>query len=291
MIKKFSMIMACIIALILSAVFCTANVIHASGEDLSVSDEAVSEEAAGSQTNGNWPVDITKDDCTIDLSLTYKQDGKTLPLNGGSLALYTVATVKVENGYVFDVEAGQFASVSGVDAIPGMTTAELEAQNPTLAKALEAAASSQGITPTATAEISGGTASFTGLKAGLYLVAQKEKSEGSRKINAFLISIPDAEGNYNLKAAPKNGIVVPPTPTPTVTPTPKLSITPTPTPKTKITPTITPRTKVTVTPRPKVTTVVRKTTVLPKTGQAWLPVFILAAVGVVLVVVGQRVRR
>ena len=99
MIKKFSMIMACIIALILSAVFCTANVIHASGEDLSVSDEAVSEEAAGSQTNGNWPVDITKDDCTIDLSLTYKQDGKTLPLNGGSLALYTVATVKGDSGY------------------------------------------------------------------------------------------------------------------------------------------------------------------------------------------------
>lgn len=51
--KKFSMITAGIIALILSAVFCTANVIHASGEDLSVADEAVSEEAAGSQTCGS----------------------------------------------------------------------------------------------------------------------------------------------------------------------------------------------------------------------------------------------
>ena len=276
--KKISMIMTGIAAVILSGALCTAQAVHASGEDISVPEAVTSEEAAGSQ-EGNWPVDVDKSDCSIDLDLKYEQDKKDVPLTGGSLALYTVATVKVDNGYVFDVSAGKFASVTGVSEIPGMTTAQLEAQSPVLARAMEAAVPSLKAEPDAVAKIENGKASFTGLKAGLYLVAQKENSSGNRKIVPFLISIPDKEGSYNLKAIPKNGILVPPTPTPT-----KIL---TPTPKTKIT--ITP--KISITPRPKGSTVVRRTTVLPQTGQAWLPVFILAAVGVIFVIVGRRVNQ
>lgn len=292
--KKISMIMTGIAAVFLSGALCTAQTVHASGMDASAP-EAVSyegaaaaqdataleadssENAAGSQV-GNWPVDTEKSDCSIDLELTYKQDGKDMPLNGGSLALYTVATVRIENGYVYDVSEGKFASVSGVSSIPGMTAAQLEAQNPALAKAMEAAAATLKAEPDAVAAIKNGKATFAGLKAGLYLIAQKDNSDGARKINAFLISIPDAEGSYNVEAAPKNGIAAPPTSTPT--PAPKTSITP----KTTITP------RASITPRPKVTTTVRKTT-LPQTGQAWLPVFVLAAVGVAFVVIGRRVSR
>ena len=276
--KKISMIMTGIAAVILSGALCTAQAVHASGEDISVPEAVTYEEAAGSQ-EGNWPVDVDKSDCSIDLDLKYEQDKKDVPLTGGSLALYTVATVKVENGYVFDVSAGKFASVSGVSEIPGMTTDQLEAQSPVLARAMEAAVPSLKAEPDAVAKIENGKVSFTGLKAGLYLITQKENSSGNRKIVPFLISIPDKEGSYNLKAIPKNGILVPPTPTPT-----KIL---TPTPKTKIT--ITP--KISITPRPKGSTVVRRTTVLPKTGQTWLPVFIFAAVGVIFVIVGRRVNQ
>ena len=244
-----------------------SNAVMASENEINAAEPEAAESAAET-TTGNWPVDINKSDCSIDLSLSYQKDGKTVALSGGSLALYTVAAVREENGYVFDVAAGKFASVEGVSKIPSMNSAELDKNNADLANAMAAAATSGNIKADAEGEIRSGKVSFQNLKAGLYLIMQQKASDGNRRINPFLISIPDEKGKYNLSAAPKNGIDIPATPTPVR----------------RITP------KITVTQRPKVTTTVRKTTVLPKTGQEWWPVCVLAVIGVAALTAGRRVR-
>ena len=88
---------------------------------------------------GNWPVDIGKSDCSISLTLKYTDKGTNTEKNmsGGNLSLYTVATVKEENGYVFDISGGKFAGSADVAGIPEMTSADLDKSNATIAEALE----------------------------------------------------------------------------------------------------------------------------------------------------------
>ena len=73
--KKISMIMTGIAAVILSGALCTAQAVHASGEDISVPEAVTYEEAVGSQ-EGNWPVDVDKSDCSIDLLIFFWRDTK-----------------------------------------------------------------------------------------------------------------------------------------------------------------------------------------------------------------------
>ena len=222
--------------------------------------------ATESASTGNWPVDTEKTDCSISLTLTYKEADQEKKMTGGSISIYTVATVKVENGYVFDTSNGKFAGSSTVAGIPSMDSAALEEQNADIATALEKEAKSVSADETAT--VSEGNASFTNLTPGLYLVIQETLSEGNRKINPFLISIPDAEGSYEIEAAPKNGFEIPPTPTP-----PKPTVTPS-TPKT-----------------PSGSTTPPSKTVLPQTGQLWWPVPVLCAVGLALIIGGFVLKR
>ena len=154
-------------------------------------------------------------DCSIDLTLTYKDaNNKEQLMKGGSLAIYTVATVLIEHGadQSFDITGGKFASQSVAADIPAMSTEELAANNKKIAEALAKAASS--VKADKTASITSGKASFKGLKPGLYLVMQSKKSQKDVTINPFLISIPDAEGHFQLTAAPKVGVNVPSTPPP-----------------------------------------------------------------------------
>ena len=121
----------------------------ASGETL-VEQEASGEGANGQEAGeasaetsdpfGNWPVDVEKTDCSITLLLEYMEGEEIKTLVGGSIALYTLATVKVDNGYVFDVAAGKFADVEAVQGIPSMNSAALNEVNATLARSLEALA-------------------------------------------------------------------------------------------------------------------------------------------------------
>ena len=190
-------------------------------------------------------------------------------MTDGSISIYTVATVKAENGYVFDTSTGKFAGSSAVMGIESMDSADLEEQNAAIAAELEKEAKSD--EADSTAMILDGRASFTDLTPGLYLIIQETLSEGNRKINPFLISIPDADGNYEIEAAPKNGFEIPLTPAPTSTPKP--SVTPS-----------SPNS-------PSGSSSSPSKGVLPQTGQLWWPVPVLCGIGLALIIGGFGLKR
>ena len=175
--------------------------------------------ATESKSAGNWPVDTGRTDCSISLTLKYKESGTNTEKNmtNGALSLYTVATVKEENGYSFDISGGQFASSEVVAGIPDMDSKTLEEKNADIAKAL--AVNIEGV-EAKTAAVADGACKFENLTPGLYLVLQSKPSDGGVKINPFLVSIPGENGSYYIDAKPKTEVVVPPTTTPKITPTP-----------------------------------------------------------------------
>ena len=163
----------------------------------------------------NVVIDPDRTDCSIELTLTYKDaENKEQKMNGGSLGIYTVATVRIDKGadQSFDITGGKFASQSVVADIPSMSSEDLAAENSRIASALARAAAS--LSADGTASIRAGKASFGGLKPGLYLIMQEKKSDKDVTINPFLLSIPDAAGSCQVAAPPKVGITVPPEETP-----------------------------------------------------------------------------
>ena len=55
-------------------------------------------------------IQTDKNDCSIELDLKYKDaDSVEHRMADGKISIYQVATVKVENGYVFDLTGGVFA--------------------------------------------------------------------------------------------------------------------------------------------------------------------------------------
>jgi LPXTG-motif cell wall-anchored protein len=206
------------------------------------------------EDTGIWPVEIDRTDCSISLTLQYRDaNGNAFSMVGGKIALYKVAGVKEENGYVYDLSAGHFANVEGVDEIPSMKSKGLSDNNATLAMKLADAA--KDMQPDAEAAIADGKVSFTNLTPGLYLLVQTEESEKNVRMNPFLMSIPNANGEYTIQASPKTGVVVPPETTPETTPETIPETTP---------------------PEPDI----------PKTGQNWWPVLILGILGFLLLMTG-----
>ena len=181
-------------------------------------------------------------------------------MSGGSLSLYTAATVKEENGYSFDISGGKFSDSADVAGIPDMTSEELDQNNASIAQALEK--NIAGVEADQTVAVTNGACEFADLTPGLYLVMQTAASEGGVKINPFLVSIPGEDGSYNIVGAPKKGIEVPVTPTPQKTPTPPPSTPP---------------------------SISKK--VLPQTGQLWWPVPVMCGLGLALVVGGFVLKR
>ena len=219
--------------------------------------------ATESKSAGNWPVDTGRTDCSISLTLKYKESGTNTEKNmtNGALSLYTVATVKEENGYSFDISGGKFADSADVAGIPDMTSEDLDKNNASIAQALEK--NIAGVEADQTVAVANGACVFADLTPGLYLVLQTAASEGGVKINPFLVSIPGEDGNYNIVGAPKKGIEVPVTPTP-----PQKQPTPTPgTPPSG------------------------SKKFLPQTGQLWWPVPVMCGIGLALVVGGFVLKR
>lgn len=217
---------------------------------------------AAESSAGNWPVETGKTDCSISLTLKYI-DEKTKTekkMSGGDLSLYTVATVKEENGYSFDISGGEFAGSDVVSKIPTMTSKELEENNADIAKAL--AANIEGVNAK-TEPVADGTCKFENLTPGLYLVLQSNDSEGGVKINPFLVSIPGENRSYDIDATPKTEIVTPPPTPPQNPPKPPTPNTP-PSGSKKI---------------------------LPQTGQLWWPVPVLCGIGLALLVGGIALKR
>lgn len=226
--------------------------------------------ATESATEGNWPVETGRTDCSISLTLKYtdKATKTEKSMSGGELSLYKVATVKEENGYSFDISGGKFAGSADVKDIPTMNSDQLDESNAKIANALDKNIS--GVEADQTVAVADGACKFENLTPGLYLVRQSTNSDGGIKINPFLVSIPGENGVYNIEAVPKKGIEVPTTPTPpgkgTPTPTPGKPGTPgTPSSGSK--------------------------SVLPQTGQLWWPVPVLCGAGLALVIFGFALKR
>ena len=225
--------------------------------------------ATESVTEGNWPVETGRTDCSISLTLTYKDKGTNTEKNmsGGELALYTVATVKDENGYSYDISGGKFAGYAEVTVIPNIkTSTDLDQKNADIANALDKKILSDNVQYDQRVTVVDGVCKFENLTPGLYLVRQYSDSEGGIKINPFLISIPGEGRSYDIKAAPKKGIEVPTTPTP-------------------------PQKQPTPTPGKPGTPPSGSKSVLPQTGQLWWPVPVLCGAGLALVIFGFAMKR
>ena len=137
-----------------------------------------------------------------------------VPLRGGELTLYQVASVKRTNGNLYFDYTGDF---TGCGVVLG------DLSDSTLADQLleYMPQGARGTTKTVDAD---GNAAFEDLELGLYLIVQSKASNGYAPIKPFLVSLPMAENgkwNYEVDASPKVGGYTPVNPdTPPVPPTP-----------------------------------------------------------------------
>lgn len=133
---------------------------------------------------------------SISIMMKNTETGEIVP--GGSLALYQVAEAVEDEGYIF-----QF-TVDFADC--GLSLADVESEK--LASALVSYAESNGIDKVTRNVETDSSVSFTGLKAGLYLIVQQTSAAGYNAVSPFLVSIPmrQAKGNgwvYDVDASPK----------------------------------------------------------------------------------------
>lgn len=181
------------------------------------------------------------------ITITMKYKGK--PVSGGSLNLYKVGDVHEDDGNY------SFVLVKGLEALDYS-----DIQSPDLAKSAAKAVEEKKIAAVKTVTIgSNGTAEFSDLALGLYLVAQKTAASGYKMTASFLVSVPYLEDGayvYNVKADPKTDLEREVKPTPTQKPS-------TPSGGGK----------------------------LPQTGQLWWPVPVLICMGLGCIAVGLIRRR
>lgn len=155
----------------------------------------------------------------IDITMTY--EGKAVP--GGSLTLYRVADVHVENGadYSFRFTSGYAACQASLDQLGDARTAQAIAEFTQKNK----------LSGTKAQIDNDGRISFTNLELGLYLLIQEDAAEGYEKVNSFLVSVPgrsddqyvyqvNASPKLELKPAPTEPSTEPPTTVPPTEPTP-----------------------------------------------------------------------
>ena len=181
------------------------------------------------------------------ITITMKYKGK--PVSGGSLNLYKVGDVHEDDGNY------SFVPVKGLEALDYS-----DIQSPDLAKSAAKAVEEKKIAAVKTVTIgSNGTAEFSDLALGLYLVAQKTAASGYKMTASFLVSVPYLEDGayvYNVKADPKTDLEREVVPAPTEKPS-------TPSGGGK----------------------------LPQTGQLWWPVPVLICMGLGCIAVGLFRRR
>ena len=150
-----------------------------------------------------------KGDCTITLDLKYKDASNVqqqMP-DGEEIQLYQVAEVEINNGYRFKL-TGAFANMADAQGIPAMDSAALNQGNRELAGKLSAAVDAAGMDHVG-AKTANGSAKFSGLHPGLYMLRHEAKSVNDATFNPFLISIPDANGSYDVSADPKVSVLSP----------------------------------------------------------------------------------
>lgn len=185
---------------------------------------------------------------SISFDMTYQNQ----PVPGGSLTLYRVAEVRLENEADYS-----FAFVASF-AECGVSLVDLGAAE--TANALAAFAAENGIEGTKGQIDEKGHISFPGLELGIFLLVQEDAAPGYEAARPFLVTVPGQENGayvYDVNATPKLQLEQAPTePTepPTVPPTEPTE--------------------------PE----------LPQTGQTNWPVPVMGILGVVLIVFGLALR-
>lgn len=131
---------------------------------------------------------------SIHVALTY--EGESVP--GGSITLYRVAEIAVENQSDFSFRYVDSYADCGVD-LSDLHSAETAAG---LAR-FTGENAIQGLTGTIG---SNGTITFTELELGLYLLVQNTPAPGYNPITPFLVAVPNYTGDsyeYDVNASPK----------------------------------------------------------------------------------------
>ena len=131
---------------------------------------------------------------SIAISMTHQGE----PVPGGSLTLYRVAYVVSQDGDYRFAYTADFAEC----AIP---VTELGSAD--LPRALAELAKTKNLEGMTLPIDDGGRVKFSGLELGLYLLVQQEAAPGFKKVNPFLVSVPQNVGGhyvYDVDTAPKN---------------------------------------------------------------------------------------
>ncbi len=177
------------------------------------------------------------------------------PVTDGSLEMICVAEVVSDNGIRYEY-TDDFAGCT--EKLNDDTIKKNGSEK--LAAALKKFADGKGLSGTVVKLGSDGSAKFSDLKLGLYLITQKGSADGYTAVEPFLVSVPLEENGklvYDVNASPKPNTVT----VETTTPPDETETTPPPGEK------------------------------IPQTGQVWWPVPLFAGVGAVLVLLGVLVRR
>lgn len=142
--------------------------------------------------------DLTK---TGSITITMNYKGKAVP--GGRVSLYKAGEVREDNGDYSFVPADAFkgcAAAFDQDSI----------QSPELAKKLAEYAANKQLSAVTTRTIGrDGSAVFSDLELGLYLVVQKTAASGYGETPPFLVSVPYLEKDqyiYDVKSEPKTDL-------------------------------------------------------------------------------------
>ena len=250
--------------------------------------------------------------CTITLRMQYNgQD-----LDSGELGIYTVARLLTDGSDYRYVYTGQFKNFENFTQ-DRMTAEKLtEAfrngtlNNEVLSKQLQEYVNTQKTGNMTSVSVENGQAVFgedLHLTPGLYLIIQNESqaSEGFLPLDPFLITAPGMENGspvYNVTAVPKTSLVPkdePPGDNPPPPDNPPSDNPPgdNPPPETPPTPPTPPEAPPEIPSNRSVLGAMRPigrvlgARRLPQTGQLWWPVPVMFAAGLILVLIGRRIRK
>lgn len=132
-------------------------------------------------------------------------DGKKVTTkDGGSIALYRVAALEPSSGSPrFDFTLGDVAKTTTVHEIASLTEQELMNQSERISASLMSEIVQGGYQPFATATIESSEARFTLVPEGLYLVCQRTTANEDTEMAPFMVTVPEADGSYEVMARPK----------------------------------------------------------------------------------------
>ena len=204
-------------------------------------------------------------DETGSISITIKYENN--PVAGGSLTLYNVASISLDDGNLSYVLTSDFSEFE---------TDFSDISSDTFAKDLKNYADANKLEGKTEEVDEDGKVSFEGLNLGLYLMVQKDAADGYYEMNPFVVSVPDESMGkvvYNVDASPKTEIIRKP-------------VEPPETETTTVVPTTTAYNVNAPTGAPTPTV----PTVIPQTGLLIWPVLLLAMVGLLLMAIGWRLK-